>query len=109
MAAKARIYLLTGLAIIALATPVAAGRKRGGKRIVRMGVAGGSQAEKDLAKVLRSSGHLLTQKEYVRVATQLGATGTEPEDVVKVAGKLRAALIVAGKLEKEGRGYSLKL
>jgi hypothetical protein len=92
-----------------LATSGVASAKRSGKRIVLMGVAGAPQAEKDLAKFLRSEGQVIGQKEYIRVATQLGATGTEPDQVAKVAARLGVAAIVAGKVEKEHGGLALKI
>jgi hypothetical protein len=88
---------------------VASGAKRSGKRIVLMGVAGAPQAEKDLAKFLRGEGQVIGQKEYIRVATQLGATGTEPDQVARVAARLGVAAIVAGKVEKEHGGLALKI
>ena len=97
------------ISISLLATSGVASAKRSGKRIVLMGVAGAPQAEKDLAKFLRSEGQVIGQKEYIRVATQLGATGTEPDQVAKVAARLGVAAIVAGKVEKEHGGLALKI
>src|SRR5262249_44954791 len=88
---------------------VASARRGTGKRVVLMGVAGAPQAEKDLAKFLRGENQVIGQKEYIRVATQLGATGTEPDQVAKVAARLGAAAIVAGKVEKESGMLALKL
>ena len=88
---------------------VASARRGSGKRVVLMGVAGAPQAEKDLAKFLASENRVISQKDYIRVATQLGATGTEPDQVAKVAARLGAAAIVAGKVEKEHGTLALKL
>jgi hypothetical protein len=104
---------ILGISIVSLsllaASGVASAAKRAGKRIVLMGVAGAPQAEKDLAKFLKGEGQVIGQKEYIRVATQIGATGTEPDQVAKVAARLGVAAIVAGKVEKERGGLALKL
>src|SRR5262249_44533869 len=77
---------------------VASARRDSGKKVVLMGVAGAPQVEKDLARLLRVDHRLIGQKEYIRVATQIGATGTDPESVSRVAARLGAAAIVAGKV-----------
>jgi hypothetical protein len=92
-----------------LTSGVTSAAKRAGKRIVLMGVAGAPQAEKDLAKFLRGEGQVIPMKDYIRVATQLGATGTEPDQVAKVAQRMGVAAIVAGKVEKEKGGLALKI
>ena len=102
-----------GISIVSLSllatSGVASARRGSGKRVVLMGVAGAPQAEKDLAKFLASENRVISQKDYIRVATQLGATGTEPDQVAKVAARLGAAAIVAGKVEKEHGALALKL
>src|SRR5215475_5058223 len=112
MSAKRGVWLAAYLIILLGLSGVASARARARaavKRVVVMGVAGGPLVEKDLVRFLRGGAQVLGQREYVRVATRLNATGTEPEDVVKVASRLRVALIVAGKLEKETQGYTLQL
>src|ERR1051325_6043643 len=104
MSAYRGVYLATVLVILLGVSGVAQARARakaGPKRVVGMGVAGGPLVEKDLVRFLKAGAQVLGQREYVRVATRLNATGTEPEDVVKVAARMHVALIVAGKVEKE--------
>jgi hypothetical protein len=79
------------------------------KRVVLLGVAGSVRAERDLARVLRGAGEVITQREYIQVAAQIGATTTSPDDVVRVASRLHASAVVAGKIERDGRFWSFKV